>query len=191
MSHNENQTAKPQSAIDALQQGELICYPTEAIFGLGCDPDSESAVHKLLALKERPIEKGLILIADNFAQCLIYVDDAKIPMDKRAEIFSAWPGPVTWVLPAKSTTPKWLTGAHSSIAVRVTDHPVVKQLCKTFGKPLVSTSANFSGEEPAMTIDEAKAMFNERVGFYQEGELGGRTAPSQIRDAMTGKVFRS
>ncbi|MBQ4839919.1 MULTISPECIES: Sua5/YciO/YrdC/YwlC family protein [Pseudoalteromonas] len=191
MNHNENQTTKPQTAIEALRQGELICYPTEAIFGLGCDPDSESAVHKLLALKERPIEKGLILIADNFAQCLDYVDDAKIPMDKRAEIFSAWPGPVTWVLPAKSTTPKWLTGEHTSIAVRVTDHPVVKQLCKSFGKPLVSTSANFSGEEPAMTIAQAQSMFGDRVGYYQEGELGGRNTPSQIRDAMTGQVFRN
>ena len=84
--------------VQTLQQGELIAYPTEAVFGLGCDPDNEGAVNKLLALKRRPVNKGLILVANTYSQLLLYVDDAKIPMHKRTEIFSSWPGPVTMVL---------------------------------------------------------------------------------------------
>lgn len=176
--------------IRKLEQGGVICYPTEAVYGLGCNPDNESAVMTLLALKLRPVEKGLILIADNYAQLLPYVDDKKIPMDKRAAIFSAWPGAVTWVMPAKPTAPKWLTGQHDTIAVRVTNHPVVKQLCLQFNKPLVSTSANLTGQAPVMSLDEAKAVFTHHVAYYVAGKLGGNTKPSQIKDARTGQLFR-
>ncbi|ATC92879.1 L-threonylcarbamoyladenylate synthase [Pseudoalteromonas tunicata] len=176
--------------LNKLEQGGVICYPTEAVYGLGCDPDNESAVMALLAIKQRPVEKGLILIADNYAQLLPYVDDAKIPMDKRAEIFSAWPGAVTWIMPAKSTTPKWLTGKFDTIAVRVTNHSVVKQLCQQFNKPLVSTSANLTGQAPVRSLDEAKAMFTNNVAYYVAGQLGGNTKPSQIKDARTGQLFR-
>ncbi|MEJ6476719.1 Sua5/YciO/YrdC/YwlC family protein [Pseudoalteromonas piscicida] len=189
---NDNQTdtstlATPESA---LQAGLVICYPTEAIFGLGCDPDNQAAVAKLLALKSRPVEKGLILIADNYGQCLPYVDDNKIPMDKRADIFSSWPGAITWLLPAKAQTPSWLTGGHNTIAVRVTNHPVVKQLCQRFGKPIVSTSANLTGEAPAISLSQARNQFGAQVGYYVDGELGGNSTPSVIKHAMTGEVIR-
>lgn len=174
----------------ALKNEGVIVYPTEAVYGLGCDPDSEAAVMKLLDIKQRPVEKGLILIADNYGQLLDYVDDAKIPMDKRADIFSSWPAAVTWVMPAKSSTPKWLTGQFDTIAVRVTSHPVVKQLCQDFGKPLVSTSANLTGQDPVLTLEEAKQAFGDKVSEYVEGALGGNTNPSQIKDAFTGKLFR-
>jgi len=178
------------TAITCLTQGEVILYPTEAVFGLGCDPDNQQAVEKLLAIKQRPVEKGLILIADNYGQLLKYVDDAKIPMDKRADIFSSWPAAITWVMPASKNTPKWLTGQFDTIAVRVTNHPTVKRLCQEFGKPLVSTSANLTGQETVISIEQAKAQFAEQVGFYVDEPLGGNTQPSIIKDAMTGKIFR-
>lgn len=181
---------QPQSAVQALQEGRVICYPTEAVYGLGCDPDSKQAVEDLLAIKQRDVAKGLILIADNYSQCLSYVDDAKIPQDKRSDIFSSWPGGVTWVLPAKATTPKWLTGTHSTIAVRVTAHPTVKLLCQQFGKPIVSTSANLSGQQPVASLDEAREAFKQQVGFYVDAPLGGASAPSQIKHALTGAVIR-
>ncbi|TMO65906.1 L-threonylcarbamoyladenylate synthase [Pseudoalteromonas aurantia] len=181
---------EPVSAVHALQQGQVICYPTEAVYGLGCDPDNQDAVEALLAIKQRDVAKGLILIADNYSQCLPYVDDAQIPTDKREDIFSSWPGGVTWVLPAKQSTPKWLTGAHSTIAVRVTAHPTVKALCQQFGKPLVSTSANLSGQDPVASLDEAKRVFTKQVGYYVDAPLGGANAPSQIKHALTGAVLR-
>ena len=178
------------TAITCLTQGEVILYPTEAVYGLGCDPDNQQAVDALLAIKQRPVEKGLILIADNYGQLLKYVDDAKIPMDKRADIFSSWPAAITWVMPASKNTPKWLTGQFDTIAVRVTNHPTVKRLCQEFGKPLVSTSANVTGQETVISIEQAKAQFAEQVGFYVDEPLGSNTQPSTIKDAMTGKIFR-
>ncbi|MBQ4834593.1 threonylcarbamoyl-AMP synthase [Pseudoalteromonas sp. MMG010] len=178
------------SAISSLEQGDVIVYPTEAVYGLGCDPDNQSAVEKLLAIKQRPVEKGLILIADNYGQLLKYVDDAKLPMDKRADIFSSWPAPITWVMPAAASTPKWLTGQFDTIAVRVTNHPTVKRLCQQFGKPLVSTSANLTGQQTVHSIEQAKTQFAQQVGCYVDEPLGGNSQPSTIKDAMTGKVFR-
>jgi L-threonylcarbamoyladenylate synthase len=175
---------------ETLNAGGVICYPTEAVYGLGCDPDNQQAVEKLLAIKQRDVSKGLILLADNYGQCLRYVDDAKIPMDKRTELFSSWPGAITWLLPAKASTPKWLTGSHDTIAVRITAHPECKAFCQSFGKPLVSTSANLTGEPPVMSIDEARLAFNAQVDCYVQGALGGHVAPSQIKHALTGAVIR-
>ncbi|NOU51393.1 threonylcarbamoyl-AMP synthase [Pseudoalteromonas sp. JBTF-M23] len=177
-------------ACQVLRAGGVICYPTEAVYGLGCDPDNQEAVNKLLAIKQRDASKGLILLADNYGQCLPYVDDAKIPMDKRTDLFSSWPSAITWLLPAKASTPKWLTGEHDSIAIRITAHPECKALSKLFGKPLVSTSANLSGEEPVMSIGEARHTFHEQVDCYVQGKLGGHAAPSQIKHALTGAVIR-
>ena len=92
--------------IEALQNNQVIAYPTEAVFGVGCDPDSESAVMALLELKQRAIEKGLILIADNYEQLKPYIDDNALTQEQRERMFASWPGPITWVIPAKSTTPK-------------------------------------------------------------------------------------
>jgi len=185
------ETNNELNAITALNQGFVIFYPTEAVFGLGCDPDNEQAVMDLLAIKQRSVDKGLILIADNYSQLLPYIDDNKIPMDKRPEIFSSWPGAVTWILPASDKAPKWLTGKFDSIAVRVTNHADVKALCSEFGKPLVSTSANLAGCEPVKGIDEAKQVFINKNLFYVQGELGLGNKPSQIKDGMTGAVIRS
>ncbi|AOM42904.1 L-threonylcarbamoyladenylate synthase type 1 TsaC [Xenorhabdus hominickii] len=175
--------------ITALKEEKIIAYPTEAVFGLGCDPDSENAVQELLALKNRPWEKGLILIADNYERLCSYIDDDQLNDMQKETIFSFWPGPVTWVIPAKKTTAKWLTGQFSSLAVRVTDHPLIKQLCALYEKPLVSTSANLSGLEPCRSVEEVRRQFGNRVSIL-EGEVGGRKKPSEIRDALTGKLYR-
>ncbi|HEN3336469.1 TPA: L-threonylcarbamoyladenylate synthase type 1 TsaC [Yersinia enterocolitica] len=188
MSRNENRAAL-SDVLQALQQEEVIAYPTEAVFGLGCDPDSEKAVNALLALKHRPWQKGLILIAANYEQLKPYVDDAALTDSQRETIFSVWPGPVTWVIPTRPETPRWLTGSFDSLAVRVTDHPLVQQLCSQYGKPLVSTSANLSGQEPCRTTEEVRIQFGSSLPVLA-GLVGGRLNPSEIRDALTGKQFR-
>lgn len=137
------------AAVAVLHKECVIAYPTEAVFGVGCDPDSETAVNRLLELKQRPVEKGLILIAANFEQLKPYIDDSMLTDTQREAIFACWPGPVTFVFPAPATTPRWLTGRFDSLAVRVTDHPLVVSLCQAYGKPLVSTSANLTGLPPA------------------------------------------
>ncbi|AVJ19580.1 L-threonylcarbamoyladenylate synthase type 1 TsaC [Serratia sp. JUb9] len=175
--------------INALNNQQVIAYPTEAVFGLGCDPDSEQALHKLLDLKQRPWEKGLILIAADYQQLLPYIDDSRLTPSQRETMFASWPGPVTWVIPAKPTTPRLLTGRFDSLAVRVSDHPLVQQLCREFGKPLVSTSANLSGQPPCRQAAEVLQQFGE--GFpVLPGNVGGRQNPSEIRDALTGEQIR-
>ncbi|WP_087023567.1 L-threonylcarbamoyladenylate synthase type 1 TsaC [Thaumasiovibrio subtropicus] len=175
--------------VDALKSGNVIAYPTEAVFGVGCDPDSELAVQRLLALKQRPVEKGLILIAADYAQLQDYIDDSQLSESQRATIADTWPGPVTWVMPAKPTVPQFLTGQFDTIAVRVSDHPLVQALCRAYGKPITSTSANLTGEPPCRTSEEVVEQLGDKVVLFS-GETGGRENPSEIRDAQTGKVFR-
>lgn len=175
-------------ACDALARGGLIAYPTEAVYGLGCDPAAEAAVNRLLALKKRSVGKGLILIASNFSQLVPWIEtpDAEV----RARIMSTWPGPVTWLLPAAADCPRWLRGVHDTIAVRVTDHPVAAALCRAWGGALVSTSANRAGEPPLTDAAGVRAAFGDAVDIVIGGETGGRARPTPIRDARTNRVIR-
>jgi len=177
------------ACIRTLQQSAVIAYPTEAVFGLGCDPDKEDAVMALLSLKQRPVEKGLILIAADYQQLVPYIDDSQLSHEQKERMFARWPGPVTWILPARKGAPRWLTGRFDSLAVRVSNHPDVVQLCREFGKPLVSTSANLSGLPPCRNADEVRAQFGEHFPVLQ-GETGGRLNPSEIRDVLTGELIR-
>lgn len=173
----------------AFNNGQVLIYATEAVMGMGCDPDNQNAVEKLLALKNRPVEKGLILIAASYSQLLPYVDDKAIPPGRRPDIFSTWPAPVTFLLPKSSQAPSWITGEHASIATRVPAYAPLIELCEKLGKPIVSTSANLSGQPSCLTTNEAKQQFGEAV-FYVEGVVQGRRAPSTIKDAITGKTVR-
>lgn len=176
--------------IAAFEQGELLIYATEAVMGIGCDPNNEAAVRKLLAIKQRPVEKGMILVASNYSQLLPFVNDNAIPQDRRFAIFSCWPGPVTWLLPKSATAPAWITGEHDKIAVRVSAHEGVRTLCNKINSPIVSTSANPSGEEPARTIAQARDYFGDSV-HYVPSEVGGAAQPSMIKDALTGAIIRN
>lgn len=175
-------------ALDVLQDGGVIVYPTEAVLGLGCDPWNGEAVQQLLRLKQRPVDKGLIIVAAAVEQLAALVNFLQVPAPD--QIIASWPGPVTWLLPAYPDTPGWLTGQHDTLAVRVSAHPLVRQLCERVG-PLVSTSANPSRCRPARSTRRARAYFGRRVDYYLPGNVGGDPRPSVIRDAVTGRVLRS
>ncbi len=179
-----------QDAVQQLRDGQVIAYATEAVFGLGCDPDNESAVLSLLTIKQRPIEKGLILVAADWSQLQPYVDWASIPSARLATALASWPGPYTWVMPAASQTPKWLTGQFNSLAVRVSAHPQVRELCLEFGRPLVSTSANLTGFPACRSAAEVADQLAGRIGTILPGEVGGSINPSQILDVLSGEVLR-
>lgn len=179
-----------QQVVAALKDGEVIAYPTEGVFGVGCDPDNQQAVEKLLTLKQRPVEKGLILIAADYQQLLPYIDDSQLTEQQKKKIFATWPGPVTWVMPVKKNVPAFLTGQFNSIAVRVSDHPLVQQLCTHFGKPITSTSANLTGLPPCKTATEVYDQLGEHLSAILEGETGGRENPTEIRDACSNNVLR-
>lgn len=172
-----------------LKKKSVIAYPTESSFGLGCDPDSKTAVLKLLKLKTRAVEKGFILIAANYKQLIPYIEEKKLSHQQRIKMLDSWPGPISWVVPKSLSTPTWLTGRFNSIAIRVSAHPIVKKLCILFGKPLVSTSANVFGNAPCRTIYEIKKQFGTNFPCII-GKNGNRLKPSEIRNIITNKIIR-
>lgn len=177
-------------ALQALREDAVIAYPTEGVFGVGCNPDSPDTIEQLLKVKQRSKDKGLILIAANFEQLKPYIAMEQLNQEQLNRVNETWPGPVTWVMPASEQTTSWLTGQFSSIAVRVTDHPLVQQLCLAYGKPITSTSANLSGQPACMTTEEVRQQLGELGITILEGATGGRNKPSEIRDVHTLKVLR-
>lgn len=176
------------AACRALARGGIIAYPTEAVFGLGCDPADAAAVNRLLALKERPQEKGLILIAADLSALTPWI--APLTPEIRARTESTWPGPVTWLLPATGDCPETIRGTHDSIAVRVTAHPVAAMLCRSWGGVLVSTSANRGGGEPARDAATVRRLFGDALDAVIDAPVGDLERPTPIRDARTGKTLR-
>ena len=171
-----------------VRQGGIIAYPTEAIFGLGCDPLNWQAVRRLLILKKRPVEKGLILIAANINQLLPFIKP--LPEEIMQPILASWPGPNTWLFPAADNLPYWLCGKYNTLAVRVTAHPIAAQLCLACNSPLVSTSANITARKPALSALQVRSKLNGKVDFILSGATGPAHRPSVIRNALNGVVIR-
>lgn len=175
-------------AVTVLKNRGVIAYPTESVYGLGCDPDDAKAVEKILELKKRPREKGLIVIAADFSQLEKYL----LPIDEeiRQRVFATWPGPFTWLWPVKETVSPLVRGQHKTLAVRVSAHPLVKQLCEDFGKAMISTSANPADQPPARTADEVRSYFDDKLDFILDAPVGLSAQPTEIRDVLTNQVIR-
>lgn len=179
--------ASVSEAIELLQQGRLIAYPCEAVYGLGCDPFNPRAVDALYALKQRPHSHGFILVAADWQQLqpwLLPQSDAVMQ-----PVLASWPGPETWVLPAAPSVPAWLLGQQASLAVRVSDHPTVRQLTKQFGL-LISTSANRHGQAPLTTATAVAQAFAAELAAVVPGKVGKLAKPTRIRDALTHATLR-
>ena len=174
-----------QHAAHILKQGGIVAYATEYCFGLGCDPCNRNAVLRLLRLKQRPMKKGLIVLAADREQLVSYIKDIPAPVS------ASWPGPYTWLLIPQPGIPKWITGRHAKIAVRITAHAQARALCQTAGIAIVSTSANRAGEIPARTDREVARRFGRHVDYILRGCVGTAHAPTPIRDAATGKLMRA
>lgn len=182
-------TSALDPAVRVLRAGGVVAYPTEAVYGLGCDPRDGAALDRILALKGRPTSLGLILIASEFSQLAPLL--APLPPALEARATATWPGPVTWIWPAATGLPPALTGGRDTLAVRVTAHPGAAALCHGFGGALVSTSANRHGEPPARDAATVRAAFGAGVDFVIDGPCGGLARPTEIRDVRTGAVLRA
>ncbi len=179
-------TKNPQDLIATFQCGGVFAYPTEAVYGLGCNPENQYAVKKILTLKQRSIDKGLILVASCFSQVEKYLQ----PLSEEQLIFTQ-PSQTTYIYPAKDTAPKWLTGNFNSLAVRVSDLPILQELCSTLDSAIVSTSANLSGQEPARSSDEVSSVFHNKIDAILDGKTGDLLTPTVIRDSISGKIIRT
>ena len=176
------------TAVAALRRGGVVAYPTEAVWGLGCDPLNEIAVRRVFALKQRPQGVGLLLIGADFAQIRPFLGDC--PEHAVARAKASWPGPNTWVFPRNKDVPAWIVGGHAGIAVRITAHPIARALCLAYGAAIVSTSANPHGQAPARSKQTVETMFGDQLDEIVEGALGGLERPTVLRDAITGDVLR-
>jgi L-threonylcarbamoyladenylate synthase len=170
-----------------LRRGGVIAYPTESCYGLGCDPDNRRAVQRILRLKGRPQHKGLILIASHYHQVARYLQ--ALTHDEQAKLKEDGAQAITYLMPARPSCPRWLRGAHDTLAVRLTAHPFARNLCRSTGSALVSTSANRSGQRPARTYAQCQRLFGRRV-WVLPGRVGKRKKPSSILAWADGKIVR-
>lgn len=178
------------TVLAALRAGGVVACPTESVWGLSCDPFARAAVERLLAIKRRPVDKGLILIAADIAQFEGLLDWDALPADRRDAVLASWPGPHTWIVPATAKLPRWITGAHGGVAVRVTAHGPMAALCRAFGGPLVSTSANPTGAPPPHDLSDLDPVLHAALDAVLAGRTGNLPRPTAIRDALTGKPLR-
>lgn len=181
--------AEVDAAAAFLRGGGVLAYPTEAVYGLGCDPDNRAAFERLFALKRRPPTQGVLLIAADLDQVRPWIGDAPAQALERAR--ATWPGPHTWVFPRSARVPEWVAGGHAGIALRVTAHPLAAALCRAFGGPIVSTSANRHGEPPVTTTAAVEAALGAELEAVLDGPVGGLERPTPIRDALTDAIIRS
>lgn len=177
-----------EDAAAAVRAGGVVACPTEAVFGLSCDPVNEEAVMRVLELKRRSVDKGLILIAADFSQLERFC--GTLDETRWNEVRASWPGPHTWLFPAGGACPAWVRGDHRTVAVRVTAHPAAASLCRLSGGALVSTSANLSGAAAALTAAEVTAAFGGALDVIVEGATGGCRSVTPIKDALTGESVR-
>ncbi|HEY4145761.1 L-threonylcarbamoyladenylate synthase [Pinirhizobacter sp.] len=173
-----------------LREGGVLAYPTEAVFGLGCDPRNEAAFARIFELKQRPAGMGVLLIASDFSQVEPYIDLEAVPLPVLDQAWATWPGPHTWVFPRAKTVPAWIAGTHPGIALRVTAHEPAAALCRAFGGALVSTSANVHGQPAALGTSELEQAFDVGLDGILDAPLGGLDRPTPIRDALTGAIIR-
>ena len=171
-----------------LRNHEVIAYPTEGVWGLGCIPESMEAVSRILAMKGRSWEQGLILVASTMEQVAPYLEG--VNADEMKVLASVWPAPVTFLVPDCGAAPEWIRGRHSTVALRVSAHPVIQSICAALGHAIVSTSANPSGRRPAHDQLRLRQYFPHGIDYIVPGELGGNAGASEIRILRTGEVVR-
>ncbi len=178
-----------RAAVRALRAGGVVACPTEAVWGLSCDPDHPGAVQRLLQLKQRPVEKGLILVAACESQLAFLLAD--LDAGQRARLSATWPGPNTWLIPHRGRLQPWIYGEHDTVAVRVSDHPVVRDLCLAWGGPLVSSSANPAGARPPVAAFQVRRYFGQQLDAILPGQVGESRRPSTIRDLASDRIIRA
>ncbi|MDH5778230.1 MAG: Sua5/YciO/YrdC/YwlC family protein, partial [Gammaproteobacteria bacterium] len=105
-------------------------------------------------------------------------------------VLASWPGPYTWLWPVKDEVSELVCGQHPTLAVRVSAHPVVQELCQAYGKAIISTSANPAGVDPARNADEVKSYFQDQLDYIIDAPVGASAQPTEIRDVMSNKVIR-
>ena len=170
-----------------LKSGEVIGYPTEAVYGIGCDPWNQSSVEKIAKIKGRESSKTFLMVASSIDQLTDLIDISTLSR----QVTSSWPGHTTWLITAKENVPYWLQDEQTNkVGIRISNHPLVRKLCNEFGKPIISTSANLSGKEEIKNQQEFMKTFSSDINYLVDGDLGDYDKASVIIDMETNKKIR-
>ena len=172
-----------------LRAGGLVAHATEGVWGLACDPFDGAAVARLLAVKQRHPDKGLIVIGA--APSCFEPELLGLTAAQRAELQSSWPGPVSWLVPNRRF-PWWISGGKGDagrVAIRVPGHAQARAICAAFGGPLVSTSANPSGRGSTSSELRVRRWFHSDLDYIVPGSTAARNRPSELR-TLDGTVLR-
>ncbi len=174
----------------SIRSGGVVVCPTEGVYGLSCDPRSPEAVERLIALKKRSLSKGLILVGQSLEQLSSYVDFERLTAADHLLFRQHWPGPVTFILPLQQGCSKLISGEHNSAAIRITAFPTLREICRQVGGPIISTSANFSGEEAVSEFAKLNQELLGRVDLCLQLPCGGLCEPTAIYDTLRQKLLR-
>jgi L-threonylcarbamoyladenylate synthase len=170
-----------------LREGAVIAYPTEGVWGLGCLPEYEASVQRILNLKKRTWKQGLILVAASFDQARPYM--GALSADEMKTLKQHWPGPITYLIPRSSKVADWVAGESDKVAIRVSGLDLIQQICNKVGSPIISTSANPAGKPPAKDLLRLRQYFPTGIDYIFPGSIKSNGA-SEIRDLGTGAVIR-
>ena len=176
-----------RTAADVILGGGVVAHALEGVWGFACDPFDQRAVERVLHIKRRPHQKGLLVVAAAAGD--FDAELANLTVAARRAVVESWPGAETWVV-ATGRFPSWITGGRPTVAVRVPGHPQARALARLCGGLIVSTSANVSRFPPAMTELRVRKHFQRRLDFVLPGATRHRMGPSRIRLAADGSVLR-
>lgn len=182
---------KVQEAAQTLKDGGVIVCPTEGVYGLSAVVTNSAAITRVISMKKRALNKGLIVVAADVAMLEGIVNFAALSADSLRLLHEKWPGHATFIVPTHMQINPLLTGGRNTLAVRVTAFPLLQALCREAGGPLISTSANISGSEPLQTLEELRATFASSVDYILDEPCQGLHKPSTIYDALSGAILRA
>ena len=155
-----------KNAVEILKRGGIIAFPTDTVYGLGCNAFDVTAVDRIYQVKRRPRHLSLPLLLNNISQLSILVEPISAFALFLADRF--WPGGLTLVLSKSASLPKHLS-SQSTVAVRIPDHTIPLALIQSLGKPMIGTSANISSQPNTLTVDEVKQQLGDKVDLIVDG----------------------
>ncbi|BHH83315.1 L-threonylcarbamoyladenylate synthase [Desulforhopalus sp. 52FAK] len=154
-------------AVNFLQQGRIVAFPTETYYGLAVDPENPLAVDRLYQLKKRPVHKPLLLLVDHVSwlgKLTTGIPDEFIPL-----MGKYWPGPLTLIFPAADTVDPKVSAGTGTVGIRISPNPIASQLVKRFNRAITATSANTSGMDPAKSAKDVLDIFGDSVDYILDG----------------------
>jgi len=171
----------------AVSRGAIFGYPTDTIWGFGCHPLNASSVVRILQIKNRKPDKGLILLSSKLEYCSRYLELEGEALDP---IRQANDHPTTWLVPASESCPLWIRGNFPTVAIRITNHPLLRYLCDRLQAPIVSTSANRAGKATVRNSLQMREQFGDELDFIVGGFSTGSNKPSEIKSLLNGTIIR-